>query len=263
MGSLPTSVMMTSGTLGPEAMPSTAVERVRDRRGRLEDGGAGVLFNRNQNSLHDRHPVSKIPRGSLHPRASYPKYSQIGFSLARSNGLFCSVEPEFAVDGAQVCWSKQGLVGDPHAVERSLKVGAPERQELVELGKAWSQIILLPDELLQDRAVVGHAVENAGRGQAIALQLTSKVARHHRAPPIRAPTLARTFKEQCTRRAICSVGSVSTLRCCLLTNLLRVGARWPNSRREGILQPERSATRFPTLRNQKNSRGGAYAVSSF
>src|SRR5215203_4339013 len=72
------------------------------------------------------------------------------------------------------------------AVERSLKVGAPERQELVELGKAWSQIILMPDELLQDRAVVGHAVENAGRGQAIALQLTSKVARHHRAPPLRA-----------------------------------------------------------------------------
>src|SRR5215207_302073 len=93
-----------------------------------------------------------------------------------------SIQAKFAVDGAQVRWSKQGLVGDPHAVERSLKVGTPERQELVELGKAWSQIILLPDELLQDRAVVGHAVENAGRGQAIALQLTSKVARHHRAP---------------------------------------------------------------------------------
>src|SRR5215207_11024908 len=150
-----------------------------------------------------------------------------------ATGLAQSVEPEFAVDGAQLGWSKQGLVGDPHAVERSLKVGAPERQELVELGKAWSQIILLPDELLQDRAVVGHAVENAGRGQAIALQLTSKVARHHRAPPIRAPTLTRTLKGQCSRRAICSVGSVSTLRCCLLTNLLRVGARWPNSRRRG------------------------------
>src|SRR5215211_5415096 len=161
-----------------------------------------MLFNGDQNSLHARHPRSKTSRGSLHPKASYPKYGQIGSSLARSNGPSCSVEPEFAVDGAQVYWSEQSLVGDPHAVERSLKVSTPERQELVELGKAWSQIILLPDELLQDRAVVGHAVENAGRGQAIALQLTCKVARHHRAPPIRAPTLTRTLKEQCTRRAI-------------------------------------------------------------
>src|SRR5829696_3399703 len=112
---------------------------------------------------------------SLHLRASYPKYGQIGSSLARSNGPSCSVEPELAVDGPQVGWPEQGLVGDPHAVERTLEIGAPERQELVELGKARGQVILLPDKLLQDRAVVGHAVQNAGRGQAIALELTSKV----------------------------------------------------------------------------------------
>src|SRR4051812_14920338 len=93
----------------------------------------------------------------------------------RAASLPSSIEPELAVDGAQLCWPKQGLVGHPHAKEWPVQVGTPERQELVELGKARGQVILLPDELLQERAVVGHAVENAGRGQAIALQLTRKV----------------------------------------------------------------------------------------
>src|SRR3954452_7727748 len=67
-----------------------------------------------------------------------------------------------------------------------------------ELGKARGEVILLPDELLQDRAVVGHAIENAGRGQAIALQLTCKVARHHRASPVRAaPTSTHALQERC------------------------------------------------------------------
>src|SRR4051794_7255451 len=51
-------------------------------------------------------------------------------------------------------------MGHPHTIERPLQIGAPEREELVELGKARGKVVLLPDELLQDRAVVRHAVEN-------------------------------------------------------------------------------------------------------
>src|SRR3954462_5566448 len=39
-----------------------------------------------------------------------------------------SVEPEFAIDGAQLGGPEQGLVGDTHAVERPLQIGAPERE---------------------------------------------------------------------------------------------------------------------------------------
>src|SRR3954451_19886285 len=124
------------------------------------------------------------PRAWKDPRAPDPKYSRAGAVLRQPNLQCCSsIQPELAVDGPQVGGSEQGLVGDPHAIERALQLSGPERQELVELGKARGEVILLPDELLQNRAVIGHAVENAGRGQAIALQLTSEVTRHHRASP--------------------------------------------------------------------------------
>src|SRR5215212_4249472 len=43
-----------------------------------------------------------------------------------------SVEPVFSIDGAQLSWPEQGLVGDPHAIERALELSGPERQEIVE-----------------------------------------------------------------------------------------------------------------------------------
>src|SRR3954452_24420727 len=47
-----------------------------------------------------------------------------------------SIEPELAINGAQVGRPEQGLVGHPHAIERPIEIGCTERQELVELGKA-------------------------------------------------------------------------------------------------------------------------------
>src|SRR3954452_6958586 len=51
-----------------------------------------------------------------------------------------SIEPELAINGAQVGRPEQGLVGHPHAIERPIEIGSPERQELVELGKGGKLI---------------------------------------------------------------------------------------------------------------------------
>ena len=40
----------------------------------------------------------------------------------------------------QFGWPEQGLVGQPHAIEWPLQFGAPERQELVEFGKARGEV---------------------------------------------------------------------------------------------------------------------------
>src|SRR3954462_7044576 len=80
-----------------------------------------------------------------------PANHRAGLLSSLRNSVRSSVEPELAIDGAQVGGSEQGLVGDPHAIERTLEVGGPECQEFVELRKARGEVILLPDELLQER----------------------------------------------------------------------------------------------------------------
>src|SRR4051812_5981648 len=63
-------------------------------------------------------------------RPRWPALSGSGMlRTRRAASLAVSIEPELAINGAQICWPEQGLVGDAHTIERSVQIGAPKRQE--------------------------------------------------------------------------------------------------------------------------------------
>src|SRR5215204_2534428 len=94
-----------------------------------------------------------------------------------------SVKPKFAPYGAQVCWPKERLVSDCYSEQRPVELRLPEDEEFVQFWKGGGQVVFLPDEFLEDRSVIGHSVEDVGRGETIASDLTLEVSRHHVAAP--------------------------------------------------------------------------------
>jgi len=81
---------------------------------------------------------------------------------------------ELAADRPQLRRLDQAAMADRDRMQRPFQLVAPEGQELVELGEERSQIIFLPDERLQERGVIGQAVENIGRRQTVSFQLTAE-----------------------------------------------------------------------------------------
>lgn len=99
--------------------------------------------------------------------------------IAGSGPPHPSLQPELARDRPQVRRSDQVPMADRHAEELAVERGLPEGEEAVELGKERRPVIVLPDELLQDRGMVRQAVEDAGGGQAIAGDLARKIGGGH------------------------------------------------------------------------------------
>ena len=83
------------------------------------------------------------------------------------------MEPELAVDGADLGRPDQPRVGDSDRVQRPLKGLQPEIEELVERRKYRAEIVILPDKGLQEPRMIRPPVENIGRRQPIALERKS------------------------------------------------------------------------------------------
>jgi hypothetical protein len=91
-----------------------------------------------------------------------------------------SVQIELRVDHLQFRRLDQSGMGDDHLVKRAFDLFGPEFQEFLQFGKIGLQIILLPDEGLDDRGMIGHSVKNVGGGYAVTFELTDKVPGGHR-----------------------------------------------------------------------------------
>jgi hypothetical protein len=64
-------------------------------------------------------------------------------------------------------------------MQRALDLFLPEFDELEERGVIRRQIILLPDEAVENIAIIRHTVVKLGRGQPIALQHQFRLASRH------------------------------------------------------------------------------------
>src|SRR5271166_2607063 len=64
-------------------------------------------------------------------------------------------------------------------MERPLQRFEPERQKLVEHGEPRAQVIILPDEGLQQGRMIRKPIEDLSRGQTISFELASKVLGCH------------------------------------------------------------------------------------
>ena len=68
----------------------------------------------------------------------------------------------------------QLLAGDVDGVQLALDLRDPEIEELVQLGIAGRDIVMLPDERLEDTRMVGQVVGDVGRREAITVELQFK-----------------------------------------------------------------------------------------
>src|SRR5271166_3927823 len=72
-------------------------------------------------------------------------------------------------------------------MERPLQRFEPERQKLVEHGEPRAQVIILPDEGLQQGRMIWKPIEDLSRGQTISFELSSKVLGSHDVCALRFP----------------------------------------------------------------------------
>ena len=84
------------------------------------------------------------------------------------------VERDFHLHIAPVRWAKQAMMGKDHRMQRSIDFPFPEVDEIVECRKFRRQIILLPDEQLQQMRMIRQMIIDLGGGQPIAGQLQFK-----------------------------------------------------------------------------------------
>src|SRR5579884_2298932 len=89
-----------------------------------------------------------------------------------------SMQPELAVDSADFGWLDQLGMRHCDRVEGALQLLQPEIQKLVELGEPRTEVVILPDVGLQNVPIVRQAIQDMGRRQAIAFELTAKVMRN-------------------------------------------------------------------------------------
>src|ERR1700733_13941837 len=99
-----------------------------------------------------------------------------------------SMQPKYAVDGAQFSGLDQLGMRDPNRIKRSLEFLLPEGKEVPQRREFRKQIVILPDVCLQQRGMIRHPVENFRRRQPITQNLFPEVfgnanPRDHANPP--------------------------------------------------------------------------------
>jgi len=60
-----------------------------------------------------------------------------------------AVQPEFALNEAELLRGDQPPMGDANPIERPIKIGGPEFQEIDEFRKVRREVVVLPDIALQ------------------------------------------------------------------------------------------------------------------
>src|SRR6516164_8830388 len=90
-----------------------------------------------------------------------------------------SVQPELAVDRADLGRLDQTRMRHGDRVQRAFQGLQPEIEEFVERRKYRAEIVVLPNIALQQPGVIRPPVQNVSCGQPIAFKLPPKVLRHH------------------------------------------------------------------------------------
>src|SRR5689334_21561991 len=86
-----------------------------------------------------------------------------------------SMELKHPVHGSQLGWLDQPRMRDGDGEQRSVELFLPEREKVVQRRKFWKEIVVLPDECLQQRRVIRHPIENLRRRQTVTQHLFPEV----------------------------------------------------------------------------------------
>src|SRR4051794_18964572 len=86
-----------------------------------------------------------------------------------------SMKRHYAPYEAELGRLDQGRMRHSHRVQRPFELATPEVEEAGQDGKFGSEIVVLPDEVLQELRVVGKAVQDVGCRQAVAFKLFDEI----------------------------------------------------------------------------------------
>src|SRR3954469_5336106 len=78
-----------------------------------------------------------------------------------------SMQPEHAVDGAQLGRLDQLGMGHRDRIQRTFQLFLPEAEKILQRRKLRKQIVVLPDIGLQQRGMIRHSIKNLSRRQTI------------------------------------------------------------------------------------------------
>src|SRR5262249_54230308 len=81
-----------------------------------------------------------------------------------------SVQPKHAIDRLEIRRLDQARMRDDDRVQRPLELLLPEGEKLLQLRKFRKQIVVLPDIALQQPLLIGPAVNDLRRRQAVTLE---------------------------------------------------------------------------------------------
>jgi hypothetical protein len=85
-----------------------------------------------------------------------------------------SVQVEFGTDRSQLGGFDQSAMGDLDRMQGAIERFLPEREKAPQFWELWKEIVMLPDEGLQQVRVIGQVVEDLGCRQTVAFQLTTE-----------------------------------------------------------------------------------------
>src|SRR3954469_4131628 len=86
-----------------------------------------------------------------------------------------SMKRHYAPYEAELGGLDQGGVRHSHRVQRSFELATPKVEKAGQDRKLGSEVVILPDEILQEMRVVGKAVQDVGCRQAVAFKLFDEI----------------------------------------------------------------------------------------
>ena len=109
------------------------------------------------------------------------QHQRLGRARLRSRGRPL-VQPELALDEAELLRRDQAPVRHADAIERTFEIGGPKAEEIGEPWEARREIVVLPDIALKQAPMVRELIENLRRGERIALKLAEQGSISHWQP---------------------------------------------------------------------------------
>src|SRR5580704_8021891 len=131
-------------------------------------------------SGHNGITVPRISAGTIPSEAQRAVRAIEHVSATRFLG---SVQPEFRADRLEFRRLDESRMPYGHRVEQTVELACPEVEKLLKLREVRMQVVMLPDEVLQDIGVIGHAVKDVGGGQPKPLELAAEVGSGHAGSP--------------------------------------------------------------------------------
>jgi hypothetical protein len=145
----------------------------------MELRAAGVELQNCEEFFSRRMKFDQRSRQAKHP----PPASQVDCVIAleaTEQAAAFSVQPQLTVNESDFTRMDQALVCDAHPIEFAIQILRPKIQELHKFWKLGCQIVILPDEGLQQRWVVWHPVKYLRGRETVASELRGKASVDHR-----------------------------------------------------------------------------------